>query len=156
MPNLVTPHGGGALKPLLLSAAEIADEIERARRLVKVPLTSREISDLFMLAMGAYTPLAGFMGREDWYGCCVDMMTSDGIFWPVPITVSCDEDHAKGIRIGDEVALVDGETGEILAIQTVNEKYTIDRELECREVFRTTNDAHPGVSVSDAGGHSNA
>lgn len=145
MSNLVPTHGGGALKPLLLSAAEIADEIERARRLVKVPLTSREISDLFMLAMGAYTPLAGFMGREDWYGCCVDMMTSDGIFWPVPITVSCDEDHARGIRIGDEVALVDGETGEILAIQTVNEKYTIDRELECREVFRTTNETHPGV-----------
>ncbi len=145
MSNLVLPHGGGALTPLLLPASEISGEIERARRLVKVPLSSREISDLFMLAMGAYTPLAGFMGRDDWHRCCVDMATSDGVFWPIPITVSCDEDHAGGIRIGDEVALMDGETGDILAIQTVNDKYAIDRELECREVFRTNDPAHPGV-----------
>jgi sulfate adenylyltransferase len=95
--------------------------------------------------MGAYTPLDGFMGREDWHGSCVDMRTSGGIFWPIPITLSCDEDTAGGIAIGDEVALVDGASGEILAVQTVTEKYTIDRELECREVFRTTDAAHPGV-----------
>ena len=146
MAKLVLPHGGGALKPLLLPACAIAGELERARGLVRVPLSSREISDLFMLAMGAYTPLAGFMGREDWHGCCVDMATADGVFWPIPVTVSCDKDHAGSIQLGDEVALVDGQTGDILAIQTVNDKYTIDRDLECSEVFRTNDPAHPGVS----------
>ncbi|MBU6474096.1 MAG: sulfate adenylyltransferase, partial [Alphaproteobacteria bacterium] len=65
MSTLVPPHGGGPLKPLLLAMTERADEIRRAEKLAKVPLTSREVSDLFMLAMGAYTPLDGFMGEED-------------------------------------------------------------------------------------------
>ena len=145
MSILVPPHGGGTLKPLLLSPMESAEEIRRAQSLTKVPLTSREVSDLFMLAMGAYTPLEGFMVREDWRHCCSDMVTSDGTFWPIPITVSCDEDRAECIATGDDVALIDGESREILAIQTVNEKYTIDRQFECREVFLTTDTAHPGV-----------
>ena len=57
---------------------ERAGEIKRAEKLTKVPLTTREVSDLFMLAMGAYTPLDGFMGEEDWRGCCTDMATSSG------------------------------------------------------------------------------
>ena len=84
MSTLVPPHGGGALKPLLLPVTERADEIKRAEKLAKVPLSSREVSDLFMLAMGAYTPLDGFMAEEDWRGCCTDMTTSSGVFWPIP------------------------------------------------------------------------
>jgi sulfate adenylyltransferase len=145
MSTLVPPHGGGSLKPLLLPRTERAEEVKRADRLTKVPLTSREVSDLLMLAMGAYTPLDGFMGEKDWRGCCTDMVTSNGIFWPIPITLSCDKELANTINIGEEVALVDAAIGEILAVQTVTEKYTIDRELECREVFRTTDTAHPGV-----------
>lgn len=145
MSTLIPPHGGGPLKPLILPRTERADEIRRAEKLTKVPLTSREVSDLFMLAMGAYSPLEGFMGEEDWRGCCTDMVTSEGVFWPIPITLSCEADLAGGIAIGEEVALVDGATGEALAVQTVTEKYTIDKELECREVFRTTDTAHPGV-----------
>jgi len=75
MSNLVKPHGGGPLKPLLLPEAERANEIARAGEMTKVPLSSREVSDLFMLAMGAYTPLEGFMGEADWRGCCTDMKT---------------------------------------------------------------------------------
>ncbi len=145
MSNLVKPHGGGPLKPLLLPEAERANEIARAGEMTKVPLSSREVSDLFMLAMGAYTPLEGFMGEADWRGCCTDMKTSDGLFWPIPITLSCDEATADSIAIGDEVGLVDGETGEILGTQKITEKYGIDRDLECQEVFRTTDAAHPGV-----------
>ncbi|MGF1608710.1 MAG: sulfate adenylyltransferase [Kiloniellales bacterium] len=145
MSILVPPHGGGALRPLLLPRTERADELKRAEKLTKVPLSSREVSDLLMLAMGAYTPLDGFMGKQDWQSCCTDMTTSEGTFWPIPITLSCAEDIAGAIGIGDEVALVDAASGEILAIQTVSEKYSIDRELECKEVFRTTDTAHPGV-----------
>jgi sulfate adenylyltransferase len=146
MSSLVRPHGGGALRPLLLPEPEGRNELERAGKLKKVPLSSREVSDLFMLAMGAYTPLDGFMGAEDWRGSCIDMRTSGGLFWPIPITVSCDEDLAQRIAIGDEIALVDGASGEILALQTVTERYAIDRELEAKEVFRTTDPAHPGVA----------
>jgi sulfate adenylyltransferase len=145
MSTLVAPHGGGALKPLLLPIAERADAIRHAETLTKIPLSSREVSDLFMLAMGAYTPLDGFMGEEDWRCCCTKMTTSDGMFWPIPITLSCDQDLAGSIGIGEEVALVDADTGEILAILSVTEKYSIDRDLECREVFGTTDTNHPGV-----------
>jgi sulfate adenylyltransferase len=143
--TLIPPHGGGALRPLLLPSSERAGEIRRAEHLTKISLTTREVSDLFMLAMGAYTPLDGFMREEDWRGCCTDMMISTGVFWPIPITLSCREDLAGSIRIGEEIALIDGTGGPILAVQTVTEKYPIDRHLECREVFRTTDTAHPGV-----------
>ncbi len=145
MSTLVPPHGGGKLRPLLLKKSARPKELERAEKLVKIPMSSREISDLFMLAMGAYTPLDGFMDEEDWYGCCQRMTTKSGLFWPIPITMSCSEDVANNIAIGDEIALIDAENRKILAIQTVTEKYTIDKHFECQEVFRTTDENHPGV-----------
>ena len=145
MVNLVPPHGSDSLKPLLMPKTERAAEAERAERLKQVPLSSREVSDLFMLGMGAYTPLQGFMGEADWRGCCETMRLADGVFWPIPITLSCAQDLGDSIRIGEDVALADGDTGEILGVLTVQEKYAIDRELECSHVFRTTDTAHPGV-----------
>jgi sulfate adenylyltransferase len=145
MSNLVPPHGADSLQPLLVPEAERAAEANRAEGLKQIPLSSREVSDLFMLGMGAYTPLAGFMGEADWRGCCEDMKLADDLFWPIPITLSCTQELGDSIGIGEDVALVDGETGELLGIQTVEEKYAIDRELECSQVFRTTDAAHPGV-----------
>ncbi|MDP7651142.1 MAG: sulfate adenylyltransferase [Rhodospirillales bacterium] len=144
MSKLVAPHGNDRLNPLLAPESERAGALKHAERLPKVPMSSREVSDLLMLAMGAYTPLTGFMGEADWRGCCLDMKTADGLFWPIPITLSCENDLADGIGIGEEVALVDG-AGEIFGILTVTEKYAIDRALECSNVFRTTDTAHPGV-----------
>ncbi|MCH7487604.1 MAG: sulfate adenylyltransferase [Proteobacteria bacterium] len=145
MSKLVRPHGGDRLAPLLLPQAERAQELKRARSLRKVPMSSRETSDLLMLAMGSYTPLTGFMGADDWRGCCLDMKTSDGLFWPIPITLSCDKDLAGSIVAGEDVALTD-DGGAIFGILKVREKYTIERELECTEVYRTTDPAHPGVA----------
>jgi sulfate adenylyltransferase len=109
-------------------------------------MTSRESSDLVMLAMGAYTPLAGFMGHDDWRGVCTEMKLASGLFWPIPITLSCRQDLADGIGAGEEVALIDQESGSVMAVMTVEEKYRIDRQLECSEVFRTTDADHPGVA----------
>jgi sulfate adenylyltransferase len=146
MSNLVPPHGADSLKPLLIPETERREEAQRAARLTQVPLSSREVSDLFMLGMGAYTPLPGFMGEADWRGCCEDMKLADGTFWPIPITVSCTQELGDGIETGEDVALVDGETGDVLGILTVEEKYGIDAEFECSHVFRTTDPAHPGVA----------
>jgi sulfate adenylyltransferase len=145
MPQLVPPHGSEQLLPLLLPEAERAEETRRAETLPKIPLSSREVSDLFMLGMGAYTPLEGFMGEADWRGATVDMTLSSGLFWPIPITLSADKDLADGIRIGEEAALVDVETGSMLGILMVSEKYTIDKDFECSHVYGTTDTAHPGV-----------
>ncbi|MYH49835.1 MAG: sulfate adenylyltransferase, partial [Gammaproteobacteria bacterium] len=143
MPALIAPHGGATLRPLLLPEEERGEALKRARTLKKLPLSSREVSDLFMLAMGAYTPLDGFMGAADWRGACLDMRMESGLFWPLPITLSCAEDF--GAAVGDDVALTD-EAGEILGILAVTERYAIDKALECHEVYRTSDEAHPGVA----------
>ncbi len=160
MSKLVSPHGGGGLDPRLIGFGpdgekERQDALKRAAKLKPVPMTSRETSDLLMLGMGAYTPLDGFMGFEDWRGACVDMKLGNAIFWPIPITLSCDQDLADAIALGQEVALVDEESGETMAVMDVTEKYAIDRELECSEVFRTTDPAHPGVAKVMAQGEVN-
>lgn len=146
MSKLVPPHGAESLRPLLLPETERAQEAKRAAQLTQVPLSSREVSDLFMLGMGAYTPLDGFMGEADWRGCCDTMTLANGVFWPIPITLSCAQDLGDSISTGEDVALVDGETGELLGILAVEEKYAIDRDFECTQVFRTADPAHPGVA----------
>ncbi len=145
MTELVPPHGSATLKPLLLEGSERAKELERASELKSIPLTTREISDVFMLGMGAYTPLDGFMGEADWRGVCDDMKLESGVFWPIPVTVSAADDVADAIDIGEEIALCDGESGDILAIMTVSEKYAIDKKHECVSVYKTDDPAHPGV-----------
>lgn len=147
MSKLVPPHGKEKkLKPLLLEGAELAAEKEKAKKLKVVPMRSREASDLIMLGIGAFTPLDGFMGHDDWKGCCATYTMADGTFWPIPITLSADKALADGIKVGEEVALLDEENNEILGTMKVTEKYTIDKEYECKQVF-WTNDAagHPGV-----------
>ena len=143
MPTLIPPHGDAALTPLLLAREERDEALKRARTLKRLPLSSREVSDLFMLAMGAYTPLTGFMGAADWRGACLDLRLESGLFWPLPITLSCGEDFA--VAVGDEVALTDAD-GEILGVLAVTERYAIDKHLECREVYGTTDESHPGVA----------
>src|SRR6185295_16765583 len=130
---------------LLVPLDERADRSKRAARLKKVPITSREVSDLFMLGMGAYTPLDGFMGHDDWRSSVTDMRLANGVFWPVPITLSLSSDIAGSLAVGEEIALADAESGEVLGQLKVREKYAIDRTLECKHVFRTTDPKHPGV-----------
>lgn len=144
MAQLVPPHGGPTLKPLLASESDCVAGLARAENLTSVPLSSREVSDLFMFAMGAYTPLDGFMGEADWRGACIDMKLADGLFWPIPITASCSDAVANTIAVGDDVALTD-EDGAILGILTVSEKYVIDKSLECESVYGTADPKHPGV-----------
>ncbi len=145
MSKLVPPHGGGVLKPLLAPESERAEELKRASTLTRVPMSSRETSDLVMMAMGAYTPLDGFMGEADWRGVCVDMKMADGLFWPIPITLSTQQALADSIGIEEEVALVDDHSGEVMGILEVTEKYSIDKNLECEHIYRTTDPKHPGV-----------
>jgi sulfate adenylyltransferase len=146
MAQLVPPHHSQQLKPLLLPQAQRAEECKRAEMLKKIPLDSRTVSDLLMLAMGAYTPLDGFMDRDDWRGACLDMKRANGVFWPIPITLSVANDVASGIGAEQEVALIDGESGQTLAVMQVREKYAIDKTVEAEHVYRTTDPKHPGVA----------
>jgi sulfate adenylyltransferase len=145
MSKLVQPHGSTELKPLLLEGAEKEAEIKRAGSLPKVVMTSRETSDLIMMGIGAFTPLEGFMGKDDWKGVCLEYKMANGLFWPIPITLSTSEETAASLNAGDEVALIDDESDELMGTMKVTEKYQIDKELECKQVFKTTDAEHPGV-----------
>jgi sulfate adenylyltransferase len=146
MPTLVPPHGSESVKPLLLPEMERTEECKRAEKLKKILLDSRAVSDVFMLAMGAYTPLDGFMRHDDWRSSCIDMKMRNGVFWPIPITLPVDKNVAAGIHKEEEVALVDAETDNILAVMDVHDKYSIDKRLEAEHVYRTTDPKHPGVA----------
>ena len=84
------------------------------------------------------------MGEADWKGACADMKLADGLFWPIPITLSSSAALADGISEGDDVALCNA-AGDIFGVLNVEEKYSIDKEFECHHVYRTDDDAHPGV-----------
>ena len=147
MAKLVPPHGSSSLQPLLLEPAARKEELQRAEKLKKVPMTSRETSDLIMMGIGAFTPLEGFMNRDDWKGCCDNftMVSKKGVFWPIPITLSADKELADSINNGEEVALWDTETEAVMGTMKVTEKYGIDKDHECKKIFTTTDSAHPGV-----------
>jgi sulfate adenylyltransferase len=147
MNKLVPPHGSTKLNPLLVDAAFRDDELKRAERLRKVPMTSRETGDLIMMGIGAFTPLEGFMGRDDWKGCCeaYTLPSRDNLFWPIPITLSATEALANSIAVGEEVGLWDSETEALMGTMKLTDKYKIDKEYECKQVFKTVDPAHPGV-----------
>ncbi|MDE2420349.1 MAG: sulfate adenylyltransferase [Gammaproteobacteria bacterium] len=144
---LVPPHGSPTLITLLLEGDALTAAQQHAQTLTKINLSSREVGDLIMLGIGGFTPLTGFMGEKDWKGVVTNMQLENGLFWPIPITLSTDKATADTLAIGQEVALVDKDSGEIMGILTLSEKYGIDKELECREVFGTTDLEHPGVKM---------
>jgi sulfate adenylyltransferase len=145
--KLVKPHGGENLKPLLLEGPALAAEIARAATLPKLPVSSRERGDLIMLGIGGFTPLDGFMTHADWNRVCDEMRLANGLFWPIPITLSAAKSAADALKPGTDVALVDVADGELLATMTVREKYTIDKQYECMSVFKTADLEHPGVRM---------
>jgi sulfate adenylyltransferase len=147
VPNLVNPHGGGNLKPLLASGDALTDERKRAQSLPAMTVSSREKGDLIMLGIGGFSPLEGFMTHADWTGVCDRMKVESGLFWPIPITLSIARENAGKVKVGGEIALRDPDGGECLAILKVTEKYTIDKAHECATVFRTTDIEHPGVKM---------
>lgn len=147
--KLISPHGSSELIELLLTGAELEAEKKKAEKLPKVNISSRESGDLIMLGIGGFTPLTGFMGYEDWKGVCAEMKmpTKNNLFWPIPVTLSTDKATADSLKIGDEIALYSEEYEEVLATMKVEEKYSIDKEFECKHVFKTNDLEHPGVKM---------
>ena len=142
MSNLVPPHGSKKLKTLALHGSERKSELKKAESLPRLMCSSREFGDVVMLGIGGFNPLDGFMNRADWQSVCDNMTMKNGLFWPIPITLSTND---KTIKEDQEVAIVYEKTNEIIATMVITEKYTIDREHECNTVYKTTDMEHPGV-----------
>ena len=132
--KLIAPHGGTLVDR---TVEEFPDGWETLDR---IQLTSRELSDLDMLACGALSPLEGFMGREDYDSVLEAMRLANGLPWALPVCLSVDEAPRA-----DQVVLAD-EDGAGYAVLDVDDVYEYDKEREAQQAFRTTDDAHPGVA----------
>jgi sulfate adenylyltransferase len=142
--SLITPHGGKLVNRVL--EGEAAKSATAAAGSYKsVTLSTREQFDLEMIAIGAFSPLTGFMGKADFERVCKELRLANGTVWPIPVTFCPADDVAAGIKEGDKLALNDSK-GRLLATMTVREKYAHDKELEIPNVYKTSDEAHPGVA----------
>ncbi len=141
----IEPHGG-ELVNRRAPKDEQEERKERAAGLKSVTLGARALSDLEMIATGVFSPLTGFMVREDYESVVENMRLANGLPWSLPITLSVSQEEADSINEGEEVALADGD-GRIVATLAVEDLYSYDKEREAREVFRTTDEEHPGVAA---------
>ena len=132
----IKPHGGQ-----LINRFEPDRGTEHLDK--EIPLDGMALSDLELIANGAYSPLTGFMGQQDYERVLTEMRLANGLVWSLPITLPVEEERAASIREGDEVKLV--YQGEVYGVIQVEEKYRPDKRREAELVFLTTDEAHPGV-----------
>jgi sulfate adenylyltransferase len=142
----IEPHGG-ELVDRRVPEGERTEMLHRAQKeFPKVTLGSRALSDLEMISTGVFSPLNGFMGREDYESVVETMHLANGLAWSMPITLSASDEEANGILEGDEVALTNGE-GHIVATMSVTDRYSYDKGREASAVYRTEDADHPGVAA---------
>ncbi len=137
------PHGG-ALKELFLSERQADEEKVAAENYESWDLTPRQVCDLDLLMNGAFSPLEGFLGRDDYESVCDSMRLRSGVLWPLPITLDVSEAFAGGVGDGDVIALRDPE-GVLLATMEVSDIWQPDLASEAERVYGTSDDTHPAV-----------
>jgi sulfate adenylyltransferase len=137
MSGLLPPHGGKGLVECLLHGSELAAEKEKAAGLTKIEITPGERGDLFMMGIGAFSPLDAFMTKADWKGVCEKFMLTDGTFWPVPVMLTASKEDADAIKTGQEITLMCA--GEAIATMKVTEKFEMteaDKKWESEMVYK--------------------
>lgn len=145
--HLIAPHGGELIN-LIVDSARSAELKSHSKEWTSWDLTARQVCDVELLLSGGFSPLRGFMNRSDYEGVCHNMRLSNGVLWPMPITLDVTEEFAKSLKPGSsKVALRDPE-GVMLAVLSVEEVWQPDRSAEAKAVFGTTSKAHPGADYT--------
>lgn len=134
------PHGG----ILVNRENHSAEALKQAEQLPALTVSDWSISDLELIGIGGFSPLTGFMGKQDYETVVENMRLSNGLIWSIPITLPVTEEEAERFETGEMLALK-GADGVIYGTLTLEEKYTVDKEREARLVYGTTDPAHPGV-----------
>ncbi len=146
----IAPHGG-ILVNRIATLDQRQEFFDKAESLPRVQLSDRSISDLQMIAIGALSPLKGFMNEADYRSVVKEMRLGNGLPWSVPITLSVSEAVADTLTEGSLVRL-DSPAGEFVGILELSEKYRYSKEEEAINVYRTDDLKHPGVQVVDKAG----
>lgn len=134
------PHGG----ILVNRENHSAEALKQAEQLPALTVSDWSISDLELIGIGGFSPLTGFMGKQDYETVVENMRLSNGLIWSIPITLPVTEEEAGRFETGETLALK-GADGVIYGTLTLEEKYTVDKEREARLVYGTIDPAHPGV-----------
>lgn len=142
---------GGTLVNLLVDGDEQQQLQAEAVRLPVVRLDSRSLSDLELLAVGGYSPLQGFMTEAEYRSVVDRMVLPNGLPWSIPITLALPEESAESLVPGSRLTLADA-SGDPLAILDVEDVFRRDKRREARLVYRTEDEAHPGVAALYASG----
>ncbi|NJN86679.1 MAG: sulfate adenylyltransferase, partial [Leptolyngbyaceae cyanobacterium SL_7_1] len=141
----IAPHGGQLINRIA-TAAQQQEFLAQADSLPRIELDDRTTSDLVMVAIGAFSPLTGFMGQADYTAVVKTMHLTNGLPWSIPITLSVTEDVAAPLQEDSWVRL-DDSTGRFVGVLHLSEKYPYDKQAEATNVYRTDDVAHPGVKV---------
>jgi sulfate adenylyltransferase/3'-phosphoadenosine 5'-phosphosulfate synthase len=142
--RLIAPHGGELIHRLVEGPRRDA-LLAEAAGMVALDLDERAESDLEMIAVGAFSPLEGFMDSKDYLRVVREMRLERGLVWPMPVTLAVQPEQAARLRVGSRTALR-ARDGRIVAVTDVSDVWTPDKTLEAREVYRTTETAHPSVA----------
>jgi sulfate adenylyltransferase len=137
--QLIAPHGG-SLVDRTVSGDDAAALAEEAASLPRVRMTEKQTADLDMIASGALSPLTGFMTKADYAATVESMHLAGGLPWALPVTLG-----VEGGVTAQRIAL-EGNEGDLLAVMDVSEVFEADRTAEAEKVYRTTEEAHPGVA----------
>ena len=138
------PHGG-ELKYLYLPADEAEAEKAAAGEYASWDLTERQLCDIELLLNGAFSPLDGFLNKDDYDSVVKNMRLKSGVLWPIPVTLDVSEEFAADVKPGDKLALRDLE-GVILATLEVGDIWAPDLDAEAKGVYGTTDEKHPAVN----------
>jgi len=147
---MIPPHGGKLINRLVTNREREA-LIAKAATLPRVALNDVSLSDVEMIAIGAYSPLEGFLTRADYESVLTKMELANGLPWTIPITLGVSKEEAEPLKTGQDAALVD-DTGSLVAVLHLEEKFSWDRDREAKLVYQTTERKHPGVARLDTVG----
>lgn len=145
------PAHGGRLINRELSGVEREALLERAPSMPRITLRPREVSDLEMIANGAFSPLEGFMCEEDYVAVRGNMHLASGLPWTIPVTLSATDEMAAGLKEGSDIALYEN-SDHLLGVLHLKEKFRYDKQREAERVYLTTDTAHPGVAALQSQG----
>lgn len=140
----IAPHGGTLINRLYTGDAA-APYLERAAAAPKLAIGDVALSDLTLIALGIASPLTGFMDSKTYHSVVKTMHLPNGLPWSIPITLPATAEQAAALTEGKDVALTDT-NGNIVGLLELTEKFTYDKQVEAQEVYRTTEEAHPGVA----------
>jgi sulfate adenylyltransferase len=145
IPDAIAPHGGHLINRVA-TAAEKEEFLAQADSLPRVQLDERATSDLVMIAIGAFSPLKGFMEQGDYESVVDDMRLANGLPWSIPITLSVSQEVAEPLQEGSWVRL-DDPNDQFVGVLELTQKYRYNKVHEAVNVYRTDEDKHPGVKV---------